>query len=127
MAMCVRVLTLFRKATLRAIRLHGLVGLLVAVCVLAFAASAGAAESQGRFPARSLSAEALSPGGAQVQPASAAGLSFSLTPTDAEPAAVCPSATRGRYECESILVPTVKAKTEAEAQYLFGLDRKSTR
>ncbi len=121
MAMCVRVLTLFRKVPSRAIRLHGLVGLFVGVCVLAFAGPAGAAASQGRLLARSLSAEALSPQGAGVQPASAAGLSFSPTPTDAEPAAVCPVATRSRFECESILVPTVKAKTEAEAQYLFGL------
>src|ERR1035438_10728302 len=102
MAMCVRVLTLFRKATLRAIRLHGPLGLLAAVCVLAFAASAVAAESQGRFPARSLSAEALSPGGAQVQPASAAGLSFSLTPTDAEPAAVCPRSEEHTSELQSL-------------------------
>lgn len=55
-----------------------------------------------------------------MQSPGAAGGSFSPTPTDAEPSAVCPPATPGRYQCESILVPTATARAEAETQYLLG-------
>ncbi len=82
---------------------------------------AGAAEFQERFLARSLSAETLAPKAAGVKSAGAAGRSFWPTPTDAEPAAVCPVATHGQYECDSILVPTVTSKAEAQTRYLLGL------
>jgi PKD repeat protein len=110
-----------RSATPRVILVHGLVDLLVVVGALVLAGTSDAAEAHGRSPALALSAEALSPKDAEAPPASAARRSFSLSPTNAEPAAVCPVPKRGRYECESILVPTVKAKTEAEDQYRLGL------
>jgi hypothetical protein len=113
MAMCVRVLTPFRKATLRAIRLHGLVSLFVAVCVLALAAQAADAAISPRGISRPA-------GAAQAQQQSTASLGYSLTPSKSEPYAVCPASRKGRMECLSIAVPRRAAVESAEVESLFG-------
>src|ERR1700722_17531184 len=91
-------LMVVRRTTFRSIPLHGLVGLLVAVCVLALAAQvAGAAVSP-----RGISRPA---GAARAQQENTASFGFSLRPSKSEPYAVCPAFKKGRRGCLSIVVP----------------------
>ena len=48
-------------------------------------------------------------------------LGYSLTPSDAEPSAVCRPPVKGGFVCESVDVPTRTAKAQALAESLFGL------
>jgi hypothetical protein len=48
-------------------------------------------------------------------------LGYSLTPSKAEPFTVCPVPTKGKAECMSIVDPTPAARSQAEAESLFGL------
>jgi hypothetical protein len=54
-------------------------------------------------------------------PSPKAGLGFSLTPSNAEPSAVCPPATTGHMGCMAISDPTAAMRAQAQAQALFGL------
>src|ERR1700722_14658488 len=106
-------LMVVRRTTFRSIPLHGLVGLLVAVCVLALAAQvAGAAVSP-----RGISRPA---GAARAQQEKTASFGFSPGTSKAAPYAVCPGYKKERMDCLSIVVPRRAAVQSAEVESLFG-------